>query len=381
MPRPLTLLHLVSLMGMGGRCATALRQCRLLAARGHTVLIGCLKGATCGGRALAFGATVDDGFHFRRGFRPFHFLGDCRRLARLCDTHRVDIVHAHLSQESWVACLGVSLVRRRPAVVRSRGVVVPIAAHAFNRWMHNRLTDRLIVPSDIIARHVHALPGFDPARVELIHDGVDTQRFNPQVDGSAVRAEFGIPANAPLAVMIARLERVKGHTVFFQALKALRDGNRVPGLRALCACDERTPGALEKTVREARELGLGEEILAFTGLRSDAEKIVAAADVLALPSLGSEGSSRVALEAAAGGRAIVASDAGCLPDVVLSGRTGLVVPRGQAAPLADGLATLLNDRALARNYGANARTRCEELFDEARMADRLEAVYRAVAPG
>lgn len=379
MPAPLTIFHLVSLLGIGGRCATALRQMRLLAARGHNILLGCLPDSTAARRGRELGLTVHDDFQFRRGFRPGAFFGDCRRLARRCDAAGVQIVHAHLSQESWVACLGVKLARKKPKVVRSRGVVVPVAPHRFNRWMHNSLTDLLLTPSDVIHRQILALPGFDAARVRLIPDGVDIERFHPGVDGPGLRAEFGIPATAPLVVMIARLEPVKGHTVFFRALREMKARNAVPGLRALCACDERTPGVFDKTVREAREqFGLDESLLQFAGLRADPERVIAAANCIALPSLGSEGSSRVALESAACGVPIVASDAGCLPDVVPHGQTGLIVPRGKHEPLAQALAALLNDRARAGDLGRAARARAVELYSENAMCDRLEAAYRAL---
>ena len=80
----------------------------------------------------------------------------------------------------------------------------------------------------------------------------------------------------------------------------------------------------------ARELGCPEDVLAFTGLRDDIEKVIAAATCVALPSLGSEGSSRVALEAAASGVPLVASSVGCLPEVVQDGATGLLVPPGDS---------------------------------------------------
>lgn len=378
MPEPLTIFHLVSLMGIGGRCATALRQMRLLSARGHRVMLGCLKGSTAAQRGRELGLTVYDDFEFKRGFRPSVFYSDCKKLAARCDAANVNIVHAHLSQESWVACLGVKLAKKKPRVIRSRGVVVPIKSHLFNRWMHNSLTDLLVVPSDIIHRHILSLPGFDPQRVRLIYDGVDTERFNTQVDGSPIRAEFKIPANAPLVVMIARLEPVKGHTVFFKALRDLKTSGRVPGLQALCACDERTAGVFDKTVKEAREqFGLDESFLKFTGMRKDPERIIAAANVIALPSLGSEGSSRVALESAASGVPIIASDAGCLPETVLHGKTGLIVPRGQYEPLSNALAEILLDPKRAKEMGTAARAHAEAEYAETIMIDRLEAAYRA----
>jgi len=360
-------------MGMGGRCATALRQIRLLSARGHKIILGCLKNSAAAEKCRAMGVTVCDDFRFRRGFRPLAFRHDCALLKKICREHKVDIVHAHLSQESWVACLGTTLCVPRPVVIRSRGVVVPVKPHAFNRWQHNSLTSMVVAPSNVIYEKLRDLPGFDANRVTLIEDGVDTERFSPQTDGSTIRAEFKIPDGVPLIVMVARLERVKGHEIFFKALAKVAAAS--PDIRALCACDERTPGEFDKTVRLARELGCGENLLSFTGMRGDVEKILAAADMVALPSLGSEGSTRVGLEAGASGKPVVASSVGCLPEVIIDGKTGLIVPPADPDALAAALSSLINDLARAKALGAAARARVVELYDEKRMIERLEKIY------
>ena len=384
----MTILHLISLRGMGGRAATALRQARLLAARGHRVLVGCLPGTWAEQRARELGLPVFNEFHFQRGFRPLRFWSDCRNLARRCNQENVEIVHAHVSQESWVACLGARLARRPPALVRSRGVVVPVRPHIFNRWLHNRWTSRVVTPSMVIHDRLCALPGFDRARVRCIPDGVDLERFSASGGGgAAIRAEFGIPPDAPLVLMVARLEPVKGHDVFFAALARLVAEKNLPGLRALCACDERTPGALNSVISRAErlgsswgppwnDLGLRPPLLQFTGMRSDIEKFYAAATVVALPSLGSEGSSRVALEAAAAGVPVVASAVGCLPETIEDGVTGRLVPPGDPAALAAALLELLRDPARCREMGQAARKRAETLYDERRMIEKLEALYQ-----
>ncbi|HYF47880.1 MAG TPA: glycosyltransferase family 4 protein [Planctomycetota bacterium] len=392
--KALTIIHLVSLKGMGGRAATALRQVRLLKQRGHNVIMGCLPGTAVEERCREMGVIVDSGFHFSRGFKPTQFREDLRRLAALCDQHNADIVHAHLSQESWVAGLGAKLSAVKPAVVRSRGVVVPVKPHAFNRMLHNELTDAVIAPSRVIYEHLRALPDFDAEKVVLLPDGVDTQRFHPERRSDAVRAEFGVSPQTPWVVMVARLEKVKGHEIFFRALEQMmkddhliraadRSGQMpsvgatpLPPFKALCACDERTPGAFDAAVKLAREIGVGEGVLAFTGMRSDIESIVASADVIALPSLGSEGSTRVGLEAGACAVPVVASDAGCLPEVVRTRRTGLIVPKGDERALAGAMAAMISNLERAREMGRAAREHILEHYDERVMVERLEEVYR-----
>jgi glycosyltransferase involved in cell wall biosynthesis len=216
--------------------------------------------------------------------------------------------------------------------------------------------------------------------VRLIPDGVDLSRFVPSRD-NAVRSEFKVRPEARLIVMVARLEPVKGHNVFFQALKELAQNAQMPPIHALCACDERTAGVYAATVSAARALGLNEETLSFTGLRPDIEKLLAAADVVALPSLGSEGSSRVGLEAAACGVPVVASRVGCLSEVIAEGETGLLTPPGDAHALAEALLALLKDPQRVRLMGEKARRRAEALYDEQLMVENLEQLYLEMVDG
>ena len=371
----LTILHLVSLKGMGGRAATAIRQVRLLAGRGHRVLLACLPGSAIATRGRELGLEVYADFRFSRGFKPFDLWHDCRSLAVRCAANKVDVVHAHLSQESWVACIGARLLSRRPIVIRSRGVVVPVVPHIFNRLMHNHYTDHVVAPSRVIYEHLRSLPGFNSEKVALIPDGVDLLRFSPELSGVSIRHEFGISEDTPLVVMVARLEAVKGHDVFFAALKRLLSKGNAQKFRALCACDERTPGAFDRTVANARALGLPESFLTMTGFRNDIEKIIAAADVIALPSLGSEGSSRVALEAAAAGVPVVGSSVGCLPEVIENGVTGIIVPPRNSEAMAEAIQSLIENPERARQMGVAARARAEKLYDEQVMVEKLEALY------
>jgi glycosyltransferase involved in cell wall biosynthesis len=338
--------------------------------------MGCLPGSACAEKSVEYGIQVFTDFNFRRGFRPLDFWKDCRLLARRLDIEAVDVIHAHLSQESWIACVAAQLANRDTVVIRSRGVVVPVQPHAFNRLMHNGLTDHVVVPSTVIYSHLRSLPGFDPTKVSLIYDGVDLARFGPTVSGRSVRKEFNIPEEAPLIAMVARLEAVKGHEVFFKALCQLR--GKLSAVKALCACDERTPGKFDETVNAARRMGLGEDVLSFTGMRNDVERIYAAADVVALPSLGSEGSSRVSLEAMAAARPIVASTVGCLAEMIQEGLTGFLTPPNDPTALADALAKVLENREQARRMGINARIRAEMEFGEDLMAESLEDLYLRV---
>jgi glycosyltransferase involved in cell wall biosynthesis len=260
---------------------------------------------------------------------------------------------------------------------------VPILPHFFNRFLHNQLTARVIAPSRVIYEHLTHLPGFDVDRTVLLPDGVDLEKFSPKQRSEKIRAEFGVAENVPWIVMVARLQKVKGHEVFFKALRWMLDqpsvcDNAPSGhFRVLCACDERTPGALDATIKLARDYGVPESLLTFTGMRDDIAAIMASADVLVLPSLGSEGSSRVGLEGGASGVPIVASDVGCLPEVIIHRHTGLIVPKNDPHALGQSLLELCQHLDRARLMGQDALAHITAHYDERVMIERLEDVYRS----
>ncbi|HEX6369444.1 MAG TPA: glycosyltransferase family 4 protein [Longimicrobium sp.] len=200
----------------------------------------------------------------------------------------------------------------------------------------------------------------------VIPNFVDERRFHAGVDGSAVRAELGIPPGAPLVLFLGGVSAIKGAHVLLPALALAR--RRVPGLHALLAWAERpwsrSPAARaaravlpmlgsgterQRFVRAYDEAGMGDwaRLLPF---RPDPERLMAAADLVVFPSTVPH-FSRPVIEAGAMARPVVASRLGGVEELVDDGRTGLLVPPGDPAALADAIARVLLDPALARAMG------------------------------
>jgi len=119
----------------------------------------------------------------------------------------------------------------------------------------------------------------------------------------------------------------------------------------------------------------------FAGSPGNVGGVLAAADLFALSSVGSEGSSRGTLEAMAAGLPVVASSVGCLPDLVVEERTGYLVPPRNSDLLSARIIALLDDPHLRRKMGRAGRARVEAEFDERRVAEKVEALYRETADG
>ncbi len=210
-----------------------------------------------------------------------------------------------------------------------------------------------------------------PAKVRVVPNGVDLKRFAPRPPSSALRASLGVPPSAPVALSIGRHVPEKGYRHLVDAA-ALVERAR-PGVHWVLVGDGELRSELEA---RARRLGL-ESRVHFTGWRDDVADVLALSDVFVLPSQ-SEGFGRVLVEAMAMGRAIVATAVGGVPDVVLAGRTGLLVQPADPVALADAVRALLDDPARAARLGAAGRARAESSFSLGAHVHAVERVYDEV---
>jgi glycosyltransferase involved in cell wall biosynthesis len=208
-----------------------------------------------------------------------------------------------------------------------------------------------------------------PHRIRVVYNGVGAAT----VDAKGLREELSIPADAPLVAEVGRLCDVKGQHELIAAVA------RLPGARVvLVGADLEQGGAYERTLRDrADELGVADRVV-FAGYRDDAARVVAAADVFALPSW-TEGLPLVVLEAMALGRPVVATTVGGTPELVSDGETGLLVPPRDIEALTAALKRVLDDGALRRRLGEAGRRRVRERFSSEAMTRDMLAIYDEVS--
>lgn len=233
----------------------------------------------------------------------------------------------------------------------------------------NRLVDLRIAVSRFVAGTVRAAEFVAPARLTVVDNGIDVSRF-AAADGRALRSELAA-ADRPVVACVGRLVAEKGVDVLLRAMTRV-------GRDALLVVAGDGADA-ERLRAQAAALHLGDHVR-MLGRRDDVERVLAAADVVAVPSLADEGFGLAAVEAMAAGRPVVVTAAGALPEVVEHDRSGLVVPRGDEAALAGAIGRLLADRALASRLGAAGQARARDRFDLPRWVDRIVARYGELLP-
>ncbi|MFT7465532.1 MAG: glycosyltransferase involved in cell wall biosynthesis [Pseudohongiellaceae bacterium] len=235
-----------------------------------------------------------------------------------------------------------------------------------------RVTDRLIHVSRGERDQGQALGVIAPSRARVVPNGIDPGPFQNPQGGAELRAEFGIPASAPVVGCVGLLNDAKGHDVLVDALALLGDDVHVLLVGH---------GELEQPLRaQAAELGLGER-MHITGWRDDVSPCHGAMDVFCLPSRW-EGLSYALLEALAAGLPCVSSQVNGSPEVLLPGGAepdcGRLVPCGDAPALAEALAELLSQHELRKALSVAAARRVPEAFTVEHMIDGTLAVYHDI---
>ena len=210
--------------------------------------------------------------------------------------------------------------------------------------------------------------GFRPELCSVIYNGIDVRRVERQATPQQARESLGLPPGGPLIASLGMLHRYKGFAFLIQALPALLQ--KFPDAQIAIA----GTGPQETELRRMAARAGVSASLHWLGFCGNARTLLEAADVYVQPSL-VEACPMALLEAGAMGLPVVASAVGGVPEVILDGETGLLVPRMEPAPLSVALKTLLSDAAMRARMGAAGRVRIYENFTRERMVAETLAVY------
>jgi glycosyltransferase involved in cell wall biosynthesis len=354
------ILHTEASVGFGGQEIRIVAEARWLLDHGWRVLIAGQPDSPLLDESARFGVEA-----VAVRMRRVLDLPALLTLRRLIAERDVAIVHTHSSVDSWLG--GLAARSRHRPVVRSRHVTITIPRR---RGLVYRLAHRVISSGEAAARVV-AAAGVPAARIVPIPPGVDTARFHPGVSGDRVRAELGLDS-APVAGLVANIRGSKGHDVFLQAARIVLA--RVPSARFLVVGDG---VGFDDVRRRIGALGL-DAAVRMTGFRRDIPEVMAALDVLVLPSVRSEAASQVIAQALAVGTPVVASDVGGSGELVRDGETGRLVRGGDAEALAAAILDCLTDRESARAMARRGQRLVRDHHSlDAAMA-RTTVVYRAL---
>jgi glycosyltransferase involved in cell wall biosynthesis len=287
------------------------------------------------------------------------------------------IVHSHTGKAGVLARIA-ACIAGVPIIVHTfhghvlRGYYGPVKTWLLRRLERElaRRTDCILAVSEGVKRDLVEYGVAPPRRIRVIPLGIELEPFLAATRrGGRFRAALGIEQGLPLIGIVGRIVPIKDHHLFLGAARYIAD--RCPGARFVIVGD----GVLGREIEAyAQTLGLGDRVM-FTGWRRDLPEIYGDLDVLVISSR-NEGTPVAAIEAMAARCPVVATHVGGVPDLIEDGVTGLLVPSGDAAGLADAVVTVLRDRGLVERITEVARARVRVEFSETRLVSDTARMYR-----
>jgi glycosyltransferase involved in cell wall biosynthesis len=361
--RPLRIAHVDAERGFSGGEVQVFLLIDGLAARGHDNRLLCPPASAAEAEAKRRAIAVC-GVPMRGALD----LVAIWRLARTIKAADADLVHLHTGRAAWLG--GAAARLAGVAAVVTRRMDRPVRPGWRTRLVYEHYARRTVAISPAVVDCLLA-GGVPATRIVCIPSAVDPARIQPTRDRATVRAAEGAASEAVVLLAVAALVHRKGIDILLGSLATLAERGLRPVL--WIAGDGLERGAL---AAQAEGLGVARHVR-FLGQRADIGNLLAAGDVVVLPSR-REGLGVAALEAMAAGRPVVASAVGGLGDAVVDERTGLLVPPENAPALATALERLLRDPELRARLGAAGPQRVAEGFLPEQMVAAYERVYREI---
>jgi L-malate glycosyltransferase len=289
--------------------------------------------------------------------------------ARALRRGRIDVVHGYQWRPALVGALAGRLAGV-PLRLASKRSLTGDDRQAGRAWRHiARQVDTVIVNAD--ALRLEGEQRGMRCRWALLQNGVDTEHFRLAPPDPDARAALGLDPQRPVVGTIGRLEDRKGHDQLLRAAGTMLAGGNGRRPQIVIVGD----GPLrEKLQAQAQNLCVADSVH-FAGTVADVRPSLAAMDVFVLPSH-AEGMSNALMEAMAAARPVVATAVGGNTEVVVDGKTGVLIPPADPMAIADAIAALLRDPARAAGLGAAAREFVTQRFGARARVAELEQLYQ-----
>ena len=247
----------------------------------------------------------------------------------------------------------------------------------WRKWYHVLLdratasrTDLFIAVSEAVRRTRLEREKFPPDKIITIHNGIDVEYFELLPEKKNALEFFGLSADEPHPVVgvLANLRKQKGHFEIIEALPSICE--KLPEIKIIFAGKDFSEGEVQ---RRAREKGVQDRIV-FAGFVKDSRQLLAASDILLLPSHW-EGFPVSVLEAMAAGVPVIATPVGGVPEMIKNNETGILIPPGSPRAIEDAVVSLVEDPQKAEGLSKRAREVVRKRFDINTMVEKYQDIY------
>jgi glycosyltransferase involved in cell wall biosynthesis len=312
---------------------------------------------------------------------PFVMYRNIDRLTRIIKSYKVDLVHARSRAPAWSA----RSAARRCGCHLVTTFHAPYNQRSYLKRRYNAIMlsgERVIAISDFIAEHIRDTYKVDPAKIQVIHRGVDLRSFDPEKVSAErmikLATDWRVPDGIPFIILPGRLTRWKGHGLLLKALTYLKD---LEFRCALVGSDQGRSAYRNELESLIQRYDLADRTFILDHC-NDMPAAYMLADVVVSASSDPEGFGRVVSEAQALGRPVAASDHGGAREQVIADRTAFLFPSGDAEALADALRRALSLTSQEREMlSFEAVQHVRRHYSRELMCSRTIDLYRDVLEG
>jgi glycosyltransferase involved in cell wall biosynthesis len=304
-----------------------------------------------------------------RSLKRFNFFSNAAtifKLIKFIKQKNIDLIHTDAPRQTFYAGIAARLAGK-PLIWHVR--ISDPEENFYDKFLLTLSSKVIAVSKAVRERLEEVAPRSD--KFVVIYNGVDLTEFSSQLPDKKIKEEFGIEDDLILVGTVGQLIPGKGQDIFLRA--AAQVSKLFPNVKFIIVGDGNE--AYRKKLEDlSKELRIAEKVI-FTGFREDIPQIMSSLDIFVLSSTNLEGFSRVILEGMASRKPVIASRVGGNPEAVEDGKTGIIVPPEDPAPLADAILELVKNEDKRSQMGEAGRRRVEKLFSIEKNIAQIEKLY------
>lgn len=299
-----------------------------------------------------------------RFINPITFIKTTAAIINIIKKYEVSLIHTNASRPSFYSILP-SLILKIPFIWHVR----ISESDGIYDTLISSFARKLLIVSDAVKQRF-ASNNVD-GKIEVIYNGIDTDKFDPAQQYSDIRGELNIDSKTPLVGVIGNLIDRKGQDIFIRSAKGVL--KNIPEAKFLIIGDGELRGDL---INLTKDLEISKNVI-FTGKRTDIPNMLSSLDVVVQPSICPEACSRVILESMAMAKPLIATAVGGNTELIDS-HTGVLIPESDHLSMASSIIQLLKDRDNSKSMGKKARIRAKEKFDIKHNVKKIEQLYKDI---
>jgi glycosyltransferase involved in cell wall biosynthesis len=356
-----TILHTESSKGWGGQENRTLQESIGIRKLGARVLILCQPDSMLYEQAMTEGTEVRT-----CKMRKSYDFSAIKYILKLINTENINVINTHSGKDSFLAGIAGRISRRRPIVVRTRHLALPITS----RVTYSMLPHIVVTVSAYVRQYL-IKEGISPENVVAIPTGINLSKFNPESATDNLRDQLGLKEDIPIVGTIAILRIKKGHRVLLEAIPLI--SKEIPEAVFIFAGE----GPQKRNIlNRINSLNLSNKVF-LLGMRRDVSNILKSIDLFVLPTL-QEALGTSFLEAMAMEKPVVGTNVGGVGEVIKNGVNGYLVEPNNPATLSEAVIKILRNKKRARMMGIEGRKIVEQNFTVEKMCERMYELYSSL---